>query len=270
MSHGIVILGGICVRYDVLTAYRSFLNERLRPATARTYSERLNTLFDDQSILNTIENLNIDKMIDDLTSVKYKNEYSQYKNALLYFLEFQNISLNKEQNAKIKALEKETRKKYKKLETVHFQRIDRTIKHLKNKKLRLCYQTLVATGLRVFELAQITKDNCKLSDDKLILEFNGKGGNHEQVILEKVDNEKLYNELKEMIITIQDNKKVFYSSNYLQQKAKQYNFTCHDLRRAYSKLEYKKTKSKKQVKEKMRHTNDETTEIYLKSKVKIN
>lgn len=258
------------MRYDVLTAYKVFLDERLRPASARVYYERLNTLFDNQSILNTIENLNIDKMIDELQDMKYKNEFSQYKNALLYFLEFQNISLSEEQSAKIQEYENNTKKKYRKLKTVDFKKVDRTIKHLKNKKLKLSYQTLLNTGLRVFELAQITKDSCTFLDDTLTMNFIGKGGNQEQVIFTKADNEKLFDELKEMILSTQENKKVFYSANYLQQKAKQYNFCCHDLRRAYSKLEYKKSESKEQVKEKMRHTNIKTTEIYLKSKVKIN
>lgn len=269
MSHGIVIFGGICVRYDVLAAYRSFLNERLRPATARIYYERLNTLFDNQSILSTLENLDIDKMIDELQNVKYKNEFSQYKNALLYFLEFQNKSLNKEQNTKIEELENKTKKKYRKLKEIDFQKVDRTIKHLKNKKLRLCYQTLIITGLRVSELAQISKEDCSLSEQELIFSFTGKGGNQEQAILLKEDDKKLFDELAEMIQNTQDTNKVFYSSNYLQQKAKQYNFTCHDLRRAYAKIEYRKTKSKSKVKEKLRHSNEKTTEIYLKSKVKI-
>lgn len=258
------------MRYDVLAAYKVFLDKRLRPATTRTYSERLNTLFDNQSILNTLENLDIDKMIDELQDVKYKNEFSQYKNALLYFLEFQNISLSEEQSAKIQEFENNTKKKYRKLKTVDFKKVDRTIKHLKNKKLKLSYQTLLNTGLRVFELAQITKENCCILNDEIIFKFVGKGGNQEQVIFTKTDNEKFFDELKEMIMTTQENKKVFYSANYLQQKAKQYNFCCHDLRRIYAKLEYKNSKSKEQVKEKMRHINTKTTEIYLKSKVKIN
>lgn len=257
------------MRYDVLAAYKVFLDKRLRPASARVYYERLNTLFDNQSILNTLENLDIDKMIGELQDVKYKNEFSQYKNALLYFLEFQNINLNKEQIAHIEEFENATKKKYRKLKTVDFKKVDRTIKHLKNQKLRICYQTLANTGLRVFELAQITKEDCSFLDSEITMRFIGKGGNQEQVIFTKTDNEKLFDELKEMIMTTQKNKKVFYSANYLQQKAKQYNFTCHDLRRAYSKLEYKKSKSKEQVKEKMRHTKSKTTEIYLKSKVKF-
>lgn len=258
------------MRYDILAVYRSFLNERLRPATARVYYERLNTLFDNQSIFSTLENLDIDKMIDELQDVKYKNEFSQYKNALLYFLEFQNKSLNKEQIAHIEKFENATKKKYRKLKAVDFQKVDRTIKHLKNKKLRICYQTLLNTGLRVFELAQITKEDCSFSNSEITMRFIGKGGDQEQITFEKEGNEKLFKELKEMIMTTAENRKIFYSANYLQQNAKSYGFKCHDFRRAYAKVEYKKTKSKKQVKEKMRHTNTKTTEIYLKSKVKIN
>lgn len=257
------------MKYDVLEAYRSFLNTRARPQTVRVYMERFSSLFENQSILNTRENLNVDKMISNLQNAKNKNEFSQYKNALLYFLEFQNINLNKEQNAKIKELENKTKKKYRKLKKVDFQKVDRTIKHIKNKKLKLSYQAIIGAGLRVFELGQIFKEDCKLQNDEIVFNFIGKGGNPEQAILLKEDDKKLFDELTEMIQNTQDTKKVFYSANYLQQKAKQYNFTCHDLRRAYAKLEYQKTKSKAKVKEKLRHSNEKTTEIYLKSKVKL-
>lgn len=257
------------MRYDVLEEYRSFLEFLLRRATARVYTEKLNVLLENQSIINTIENLNIDEMINNLKKAKNKNEFSQYKNALIYFLESQKISLSQEQIKHIKEIESNTHKQYRKLKEADFQKIDRTIKRLKNKKLKLCYQTLIATGLRVSELAQITKQNCTLTDDTLTFNFIGKGGMQAQVILSKEDDRKLFDDLTKMIKNTQDTKKLFYSANYLQQKAKQYNFTCHDLRRAFAKLEYQKTKSKDKVKEKLRHSDEKTTEIYLKSKVKI-
>lgn len=257
------------MRYDVLEEYRSFLEFLLRRATARVYTEKLNVLLENQSIINTIENLNIDEMINNLNKAKNKNEFSQYKNAMIYFLEFQKISLSQKQIEHIKEIESNTHKQYRKLKEADFQKIDKTIKRLKNKKLKLCYQTLIATGLRVSELSQITKENCTFLDDKLIMGFQEKGGMQAQVILSKEDNQKLFDDLTKMIKNTQDAKKVFYSANYLQQKAKQYNFTCHDLRRAFAKLEYQKTKSKDKVKEKLRHSDEKTTEIYLKSKVKI-
>lgn len=257
---------------EVLQVYKDGLagGGRLRPQTVRMYSERLKTLLKGQSIIKTLENLDIDKMISNLQNVKYKNEFSQYKNALFYFLEFQNITLTTSQMEQVKILETQTRKKYRKMDSAELVKIENTIKRLKNKKLKYSYQTLLYTGLRVSELAQITQKDCTIKEQELSFYFVGKGGKQEQATLRGEDNDKLFENLKELIKKTSPDHKLFYSANYLQQNAKSYGFECHDLRRAYAKVEYKKTKSKKQVKEKMRHTNTKTTEIYLKSKVKIN
>ena len=62
---------------------------------------------------------------------------------------------------------------------------------------------------------------------------------------------------------------MFYSAIYLQKEAQRLGITCHNLRRAYAKLEYKKTKSRENVRKKLRHTNIKTTNIYLRSKIKV-
>ena len=133
----------------------------------------------------------------------------------------------------------------------------------------MCYQTLSETGLRVSELSQIKKKEVKVDDNIIQFSFTGKGGYKETTTLSREDNPKLFQELKNMIQDTKPGQKVFYSANYLQSKAKELGFQCHDLRRAFSKLEYKKTKSKTEVQEKLRHKDAKTTDIYLKSKIKV-
>lgn len=255
------------MKYDVISAYRKYLEKTYRPTTTRTYTNRLESLLKDQSVLNFDEQLDIDKMIQHLSKIKYKNEFSQYKNALLKFLEFKHITLEQEQLNQIEQLEKSTQKKYRRKKFADYKTVDKTIKHIRNQKLKLSYQTMMASGLRVFELSQIRRDDCIITNDFIRMYFVGKGGVEESVIILKAENRLLYENLTELISNTEFSKKVFYSSNYLQRKAKEYNFQCHDLRRIYSKVEYKKTKSKKDVQEKMRHTNEKTTNIYLKSNI---
>jgi len=88
-------------------------------------------------------------------------------------------------------------------------------------------------------------------------------------VIERMENPKLYQTLKENIINTPHDTKIFYSANYLQRKAKGLGFTCHDLRRAFNKMEYKKHRSKSAVMKKLRHSNIKTTNIYLRSKVKL-
>ena len=260
---------GVSMIYEILNNYWAYLNETLSAETARTYTDRLGALLEGQSIINTMENFDMNLVLENLSKVKYKNYFSQSKNALLYFLEFQNLSLNSEQVQKIKKLQNNTHKKYRKLKSQDYKVIKRKIEHLKNQKLKLCFQVLMQTGLRVSELSQIKSNDCVVADDRIQFSFIGKGGKNQTVSLVKEENTKLYNTLKNMIETTKINEKLFYSSNYLQIKAKELNFTCHDLRRICSKLEYKKTKSREAVKEKLRHSNMKTTELYLNSKIKL-
>lgn len=254
------------MKYDVLADYKTFLlGLGLSRETVRTYYNRLDILLKEQNIAR----IDIEKILDELKEVKYKNYFSQYKNALLYFLEFQNIVLDARSINKIEELEQNTRKKYRKLKESDFRVIKNKINHLKNKKLKLSYQVLSATGLRVSELAQIGKESCLVEEDTITLSFIAKGSNKEEVVLKREDNEKLFCDLQKLIESTASNKKLFYSANYLQQKAKQYGFTCHDLRRACAKVEYKRTKSKNKVKEKLRHKSIKTTNLYLNSKIKI-
>lgn len=253
--------------YDILGAYRDYLKKTFRDETARMHANRLELLLKDQSVLNFDELLDVDKMIQHLSQIKHKNEFSQSKNAFLKFIEFQHITLNQKQLNKIKQLEKNTQKKYRRKKFADYKTVDKTIKHIRNQKLKLSYQTMLVSGLRVFELSQIRRDDCIITVDFIRMYFVGKGGAEENVIILKSENRLLYENLIELISNTSG--KVFFSSNYLQKKAKEYNFQCHDLRRIYSKLEYKKTKSKKEVQEKMRHSNEKTTEIYLKSNIQM-
>ncbi len=255
--------------YNILNDYRVYLEDFLRHETARTYHNRLEFLLNGQDIINTMENLDISIILNNLSKIKYKNNFSQAKNAFFYFLKFQNISLSDEQLKIVKQMQDNTRKKYKRIESINFNDIDKKIKHLRNKKLKLSYQTMLKTGLRVFELAQIRPCDTLISDDLICLYFTGKGGNKEDVSIVKKDNMPLYNDLLELINSTKQDHKVFYSAIYLQKEAKTLGFKCHDLRRIFAKIEYKKTKSKNEVRKKLRHSNIINTDIYLKSKINL-
>jgi len=257
------------MKYDLLNAYRDYLLASYRPDTAQTYYKKLCTLFDGQNVTNTMSNFDIDKILDKLGTIKHKNHFSQSKNAFLHFCTFQNITLSANTLEIIEQLGKGTRKKHRKLNSVDFTQVDKKIKRIRNKKLKLAYQTIIATGLRVSELASVTRKDCTITEDTITFSFVGKGGSCEVVTVQATSYSKLYQDLVEFIDGTSEDKKVFYSANYLQRQAKELGFACHDLRRAYAKLEYKKCRSKKQVMEKLRHASTKTTKIYLRSKVKV-
>lgn len=254
--------------YDVLGEYKKYLAQSLSKATVQTYGNRLEWLLKDQSILDIENGFDIQPVLQSLQRIKYKNEFSQYKNALLYFLQFKNIPLSEEQSMLIKSYEENTKKKYRKQTVIDYESIKNKITHIRNKKLKLSYQTMLSTGLRVFELSQIKKNDCIINSDNLRISFIGKGGKKETVKILKQDDIKIFDELMDYINKLESNDRLFYSVNYLQQQAEELGFHCHDLRRICAKLEYKKTKSKARVKSKLRHASIKNTNRYLKSKIK--
>lgn len=255
--------------YNMLADYRSWLETKYTPATAKAYYVRICSLLKGQPVNDTAKRLNVEKVIERLAELTHKNEFSQAKSALLHFCEFQNIPLSFEDVKRIEQMQSNARKKYRKLKAIDYITIDNKIKHLKNERLKLSFQMLTATGLRVSELAQITPAHCVIKSESLSFRFIAKGGNLNTVTLSKSDHPELYERLKELITHTNPERKIFYSSSHLQKQAKRLGFTCHDLRRAFAKLEYKKSRSKAEVKKKLRHSTVKTTNIYLNSKVSI-
>lgn len=255
--------------YNLLADYRAWLETKYTHATANTYYTRICSLLEGQPVNDTAKRLDVEKVIERLAELTHKNEFSQAKSALLHFCEFQNITLPAEVIERIRELEIHTRKKYRKLKAVDYITIDNKIKRLKNEKLKLSFQTLTATGLRVSELAQITPAHCVVTDESLAFCFIAKGGKENTTIVFKSEYPEFYGRLKEWITHTNPQKKMFYSAGYLQKQAKNMGFTCHDLRRACAKLEYQKSRSKAEVMKKLRHRNTKTTNIYLNSKVSI-
>lgn len=255
--------------YNELVKYKEHLETMYTYETSRTYSIRLNCLLKNQISARSVRELDISEVISELAKIKYKNHFSQSKNAFYRFCEYYKIVLTVDELKQIDQLQKNTKKKYRKLPPRDFKEIDKRIKHMRNKKLKISYQVMVVTGLRVFELAQLTPTHCLINDDEVCFYFIGKGGKEEKASINKIQYPKLYTDLLKMINDTAPTKKLFYSVGYLQKKAKEYNFHCLDLRRAYAKLEYKKHKSKRIVMKNLRHSSIRTTNIYLRSKVKI-
>ena len=257
------------MKYDLLSAYKAYLSELYRPSTADTYYKKLCNLFEGQSLTDTAVNFDIDRILENLGTVKYKNRFSQTKNAFLHFCVFQNITLSDDTLKTIEQIGKATKKKHRKLKPINFTQVDKRIKRIRNKKMKLSYQAIIATGLRISELASISQNDCTITDEEITFVFVGKGGANEIVTIGATEYSKLYHSLKELIQGTEQNKKLFYSANYLQRQAKALGFACHDLRRAFAKLEYKKCRSKEVVRNKLRHSSIKTTNKYLCVLVKI-
>ena len=233
------------MKYNILNDYKIYLECYFIASTANTYYKAMDYL------------------------LKYKNQFSKYKNAFLKFCTFQNIFLSQEIQNQLQEMKQAKQKKYRQLKPVTVNELKNKIRGIKDKKLRLSYNIMINSGLRVFEVGQIKKEDCIVTKEDITLNFLGKGGNKECAVILKKDYAKFYDELSSLINKNLQGKKIFYSSSYLQKKANKMNLRCHDLRRAFAKLDYKKTKSLKHTQKAMRHKKSKNTKIYINSKVKI-
>ncbi len=255
-------------KYNTLSDFHDFLLRGCAPSTAATYKKAVDFLLDEQYLIDWTD-MDINSVIDKLQGMKYKNQYSKYKNAFLKFCDFLDIKLSNDILLKLDIANLDKKKKYRKMEPRKLEDIKNHLRGCKDKKLKLSYETMLATGLRVSELSQIKKTDCIVSNNNVQFFFTGKGQKKESVTINKADNMKLYTNLVELITGASESKKVFYSTNYLQTKASDMGFNCHDLRRAFAKITRKNNKDINVVKDAMRHTSTKNTKIYLNSKIDI-
>lgn len=255
------------MKYNELNRYEIYLLENFTPATASTYKKAVDFLLQDQYLLDC-RALDIAKVIEKLKVIKYKNQYSKYKNAFIKFCEFQRIILDSHILREFELLSNEKKKNRRNLKQVELKDIVNHIKVIKDKKLKLSFETMLHTGLRVSEISQIKKNDCVIFDNTIEFSIIAKGGTFEKVFFPCVQNQRLFNDLKGLIENT-NSEKVFYSPNYLQTKAIEKGFHCHDLRRAFAKLDYKKNKDLEHTMNALRHKNIKNTKIYVNSKIKI-
>ena len=194
--------------------------------------------------------------------------FSKHKNALYWFCDYLGYNLSSNTINTIEGMNEDKRKKRRRLNTVNLNDVKTKINYIRDKKLKLSFLTILACGFRISELSQIRKEECIIYSDVIVFRILNKN-DYQQVAIYKADDHKLFNSLIELINNTSSNNKVFYSTSYLQTKAKEKGFTCEDLRRMYAKLMYQKYKSIRKVQELLRQSNIRNTKRYLKSKVQI-
>lgn len=258
----------VFAKYNTLAEFHEFLKSEATAGTADTYTKAIDFLLADQLLMDC-KQLDVAKVMQKLERVKYKSYYSKYKNAFLKFADFVGIELSDQVINQLNLMQKSKTKKYRKLKPTKLVDIKKTTDQMKDKKLKLSFETMFATGLRVSELSQIKKEDCQITEDHITFNFSGKGERKERVIIRKSEHSTLFANLLKLIDQTGTDKKLFYSAGYLQTQAKEKGFQCHDLRRAFSKLEYSKHGDIEKVMKSLRHRSKRTTEVYLHSKVQI-
>lgn len=253
------------MKYAVLDAFKVFLGERYASrATVKQYHAWAARLLAEQ-FFSDVAGVDVDAMAAELEGkTKNRNEYSQAKSAVLNFAEFAH------KQAKIPALRKPKKRRYRKLKTRKLESINHKVNVISDKKLALSYKIMLATGLRVGELASVKKRDIRAdTGGGFSLTFVPKGGGIDTVVI-PAKNKHLCKGIAEAIRPGNSTDRAFYSAGYLQDQARRRGFACHDLRRAFAKITYRDSGGKlSYTKERMRHADARTTKIYLNSKVVV-
>lgn len=220
----------------------------------------------------SVAELKPEQLLQQLKSLKTKNDVSAAKNGLLQMKKcFPDLRLPSEKEFKNISIHKRNIKK-RKFDPVKLDTIKRKINKVSNIKLRHGYNLMLDTGLRVFEVEQITKSSFRPEGEKLFIKIDHAKGNVEKVV--EVTQPRLKERLLEFIKPLEENEKVFYSKTYMQNVAANYGFECHDLRRAYARVQHKAISQEigayaanEEVRKLLNHASMKNTKKYLRRKI---
>jgi integrase len=222
-----------------LENFKEFLKARdgLSDETKRIYFARVQKVLNNQKHeINSIDDIDETSIVKDLKEAKRnKNYISQTKNGfkLLYRSNdefFFNNDIEKLQDNAPKQRKK--REEELKLKNVNIR-----INAVRNKKMKLAFRFEQITGLRIDEIASLTKNDIEFCEDGRIKVHvrNGKGGKARK--FKALKDKYVYDELKKLVEQTKKDK-IFYCKKYMQDKAQQLKFHTHDQRKVFSQIVY--------------------------------
>lgn len=217
-----------------------------------------------------LDELNKEQIEQELAKIKGKDKFSAAKNGLKHLRNYDNSFQLPEENFFKEQSQKRRNHSIKGKKTIIYDETLRKINAIRNKKLKLGYRLMLASGLRVFETSQLEKDDIEIKNDKIYITVkHGKSGSNG--IVECLKDSYLLKELPAYLKDFADGEKIFYSAKTIKNKANELNIECHNLRRIAA-ITYKKEQKKEgktsieaddSTREFLRHERFSTTKRYL-------
>ena len=181
------------------------------------------------------------------------------------------ILLYGEPLSRIRGMKKESSSQGKKLsnsEKTYMNKINR----LNDKKLKLAFRLQQKSGLRVDELSKLTKRDIEFNEDNRTLKVYVKlGKGSKSRIVDVLDDQYLYENLKEFLYDLVEGEVIFYTASYLMKMAWKYEMETHDLRRINSRERFReeiaggatRRKARSAVAQELGHDDPKITNVYL-------
>lgn len=259
------------MKFDVLHDFRAQLNqEDLAENTKKQYYNFVKKVLADIDF-NEPGEIPQNVILQGMKKLKTKNDVSAAKRGFEYFKIYYPELRLPEQIGQISKTKRNFKKR--KWQPLKLDKLKRTINSLQDKKLKYAYRLMLATGMRVSEVEQISKQDITIAEDEIKLHIeHTKSGCPATV---SCKDPYLLEKLPGYLAELKQEDKAFYSASKMMQAANAYGFECHDLRRVFAKLKYREIKpvvgssyrAVGEVRELMRHESCRTTKIYLRRKI---
>jgi Site-specific recombinase XerD len=218
------------MKYDILTGFREHLENIVdNKNTADRYYFAVDRLFRPLRF-NRLEEISPEWLTEQLANVSGKSEFSAVRNGLKYLAGYDGgLQLPPEQFFKETGRSKSNYSK-RPVKTLYLDNINRTVNGMENLKLKLAYRLMMVSGLRVFEVAALRKEDIAIEGNVITLHVrNGKGGKEGVVVC--MPDVYLAKQLQNHINLSSPGERLFYSTDYMKHEAGRHGFECHDLRR---------------------------------------
>ncbi len=257
-------------REQLISKFSDWLENEtaLKPNTRRRYASHINCMLRRTQEIAHLDQLAAIDIPEFLKSLPHGYRVKQHTNALEYFQKFTGGRLRFSKSFAAIANDKPD-KPPTEWEPFNYDKVFRTINAIRNRRLKMAYRLMLATGMRVSEIASITKGDITLSPEVINIHLADTKNNEAVDIHCEVPY--IVANLPQLLDGLQDIDKVFHSGKRLREVAESYGFMCHDLRRAFASdycqasLESGSSprEAKKQTAAEMRHSLIATTNTYL-------
>lgn len=258
------------MKFDILSAYRQHLQSTIKNRnTADRYYFAVVKLLENYQF-DSLGEINREALESELMKCRSKNDFSAAKNGLLQLHSFDNrLNIPSSNFFKEQSLKKRNRSK-RPAKTLYLDTITRKVNAVKDEKLKLSYRLMLASGLRVGETSQLTKEDITIEGESITVNVRyGKGGSNGRV--ECMNDAYLAGRLQNFLEDKEDQEKLFYAQSTLRQKANDLGLECHDFRRIAA-INYRREQlqngvtypeANEQTKVFLRHARFSTTKRYL-------
>ena len=219
------------MKYDILTGFRKHLEGMVdNKNTADRYYFAVDRFFRPLRF-NRLEDVSPEWLTEQLAAVSGKSEFSAVKNGLKYLAGYdRSLQLPTEQFFRAEGRKKRNGSK-RPSKTLYLDNISRAVNGMENLKLKLAYRLMMVSGLRVFEVAALRKEDITIEGNVITLHVrSGKGGKEGMVVC--LPDSYLARQLQNHInFSSAAGERLFYSTDYMKHEAGRHGFECHDLRR---------------------------------------